>query len=60
MAYSAYQNSDNLVPYYVDLVADEVADIDTLPTDFAPGSTCLVIENSSVYVLGVNGVWKEI
>lgn len=60
MAYTAYQNSDNIVPYYQDIVADSLSDINTLPTDSAPGSTCLVLEDSSVWVLGSDRVWHEV
>lgn len=60
MAYSSYQNSDNIVPYYVALVADYLSDVETLPTEVAPGSTCLVIEDSSIWMLGVDGKWHEL
>ncbi len=60
MAYSSYQNSDNIVPYYAALVADTNADVDELPTDFAPGSTCLVIEDSSLWILGNDKIWHKI
>jgi len=60
MAYSSYQNSDNIVPYYAALVADTIADVDELPTDFAPGSTCLVIEDSSLWILGNDKLWHKI
>lgn len=59
MAYSAYQNSDNIVPYYVALVADTEADIQTLPTDFAPGSTCIVTQGSSLWMLGNDSIWHN-
>lgn len=52
MGYSSYQNSDDIVPNYVALVADKLTDIATLPTKiYAPGSTCLVIEDSSLWIL---------
>lgn len=60
MAYSSYQNSDNIVPYYVSLVADYLSDVETLPTEVAPGSTCLVIEDSSLWILGNDEVWHQI
>lgn len=60
MAYSSYQNSNNIVPYYAALVADTNADVDKLPTDFAPGSTCLVIEDSSLWILGNDKIWHKI
>lgn len=60
MAYSSYQNSDNIVPYYQAFVADKIVDIETMPTEIAPGSTCLVIENSSLWILGNDYKWHEI
>lgn len=60
MAYSSYQNSDNIVPYYVALVADTNTDVAELSTDFAPGSTCLVIEDSSLWILGNDKTWHQI
>ena len=44
----------------VELVVDKLVDIVTLPTDFAPGSSCFVIENSSAYMLNNEGQWKEL
>lgn len=60
MAYSSYQNSDNIVPYFVALVADELADIAEIPTHFAVGSTCFVIEDSSLWILGNDKEWHKI
>ena len=47
----------------VSLVADTEADIATIAEDYPdakPGSTCFVIETSSVYMLNNNKEWKEI
>lgn len=44
----------------VELVVDTVAEIANLPINVAPGSTCFVIENSSVYMLNSIGQWIEI
>ena len=60
MAYSITKQGDSIVNYVLELVADTVADIETLPTDIPQGSSCLVIENSSVYMLGSDGVWREL
>lgn len=60
MAYSSYQNSDNIVPYFAAIVADLLTDIAELPTDFAVGSTCLVIEDSSLWILGNDKIWHKI
>ena len=44
--------------------ADEEADVANLPTSdedypngIAPGSDCMVIESSNVYILGSDGTW---
>lgn len=65
MAYSSYQNSDNINPYYAALVADTEDDIENLPTTaLAPGSTCIVIGtdngNSSLWILGNDFVWYNL
>lgn len=60
MGYSSYQNSDNIVPYYMAFVADKITDVDNLPTNCAPGSTCTVIENSSVWMLGTDNKWHKL
>ena len=44
----------------VELIIDTAAEIIDLPTNVAPGSTCFVIENSTVYMLNGNGEWKEL
>ena len=43
---------------------DTIADISTLPTHesdgIEPGSNCIVLEDTSVWMLGGDDVWKEI
>ena len=46
----------NLMSY----MCDNRADIETLPTDCGTGSTCIVIEDSSVWMLGTDKTWKEL
>ena len=41
-------------------MCDNLTDIETLPTDCGAGSTCIVIENSSVWMLGSDKEWHEI
>lgn len=60
MAVKIYKNGDNTQSALVELVADFVADIDSLDTSYYPGSTCLVTENSSVYMLGPDKAWHEL
>lgn len=49
-----------------EFVCDTRADVDNLPTQFTDkdkcptGSTALVIDDSSVWMLNSEGVWKEL
>ena len=45
---------------YIEAVADTVDDLSDAPTNFGTGSTCLVIEDSSVWVLGSDSDWHQI
>lgn len=57
----SYINQSGQVQYnVVELVIDTAADILTLPTNVAPGSTCFVIENSAAYMLNNQHEWKEL
>ena len=44
----------------VEAMADERSDIDDAPTNVGAGSTCIVIEDSSVFMLGTDKEWHEI
>jgi hypothetical protein len=51
-------NQNGKVSYGVEeYVADSLAEITKLPTSCSPGSTCFVIENSSVWMLNGQKVW---
>lgn len=54
------KQSDRTQYNVVELVVDTIADIANLSTDYAPGSTAFVVENSSVYMLDGNKIWKKI
>lgn len=57
----SYINQSGQVQYnIVELVIDTAADILTLPTNVAPGSTCFVIEDSTAYMLNNQHEWKEL
>lgn len=58
--YSIIQQGDTVQTYVMEVVVDTRAEIDTLPTDWAAGSSCLVIEDSSVFMLGNDGHWHEL
>ncbi len=60
MAISITKQQDKTYAYVTEYVADTVADVDTLPTTAAPGSICIVIEDSSVYMLNTNREWKKL
>ncbi|MBO7535756.1 MAG: hypothetical protein J6T34_01255 [Bacilli bacterium] len=57
-----YTQQDNDVVYGVNsYVADTVADLDAIEiAGDKPGSTCIVIEDSSVYMLDTNKVWQKL
>jgi len=56
-----FKVTGNLQAGVVEFTADTVADVDDLPTEeISAGSTCFVIENSSVYMLNNIGEWHEI
>lgn len=60
MAYKVIKNSDTTQPYVVEIVADTTADVANLPTTYGIGSDCIVLENSSVWMLGNDQTWHEI
>ena len=44
----------------IEAVADSVEDMATAPTHYGAGSNCLVIEDSSVWMLGNDKEWHMI
>ena len=58
--YSIKQQGDTVQSYVIEAVTDTRADIASLPTTWAVGSTCLVIEDSSVWILGNDLIWHEL
>lgn len=58
--YSIKQQGDTVQSYVIEAVTDTCADIASLPTTWAVGSTCLVIEDSSVWILGNDLIWHEL
>lgn len=49
-------DQNNILQY----CCDTREDLAKLPTGDGAGSTCIVIEDSSVYMLDSKGQWKEI
>jgi hypothetical protein len=58
--YKIIKNGDTTSSSVTELVADHVSDVDILPTNVGAGSSCIVIENSSVWMLGNDGKWHQL
>lgn len=60
MAYRLIANGEDIQSGVVELVVDARSEIATLPTDYNPGSDAIVLEDSSVWMLGNDKEWHEI
>lgn len=60
MAYKVISNGVNIQSSVVEIVVDTLAELDDVPTDFGVGSDCIVLENSSVWMLGNDRKWHEL
>ena len=60
MAYKIIRNGDNTQSSVVEIVVDTLAELDDVPTDFGVGSDMIVLENSSVFMLGNDKEWHEL
>ena len=58
--FSVTANGDNIQSSVVEIVADNLTDITNLPTEYGVGSSCIVLENSSVWMLGNDKVWHQL
>ena len=58
--YRILKNGDTTQADILEITADNLTDISELPTTCGAGSTCLVIENSSVWVLGNDKKWHQL
>lgn len=58
--YSIIQQGDTVESYVIECVCDTREDIATLPTAWKTGSSCIVIEDSSVFMLNNNKEWVEL
>lgn len=57
--YSSIRQGDKSGPYIVEFVADQVSDLEQIPVDdIRAGSTCIIIADSSVYMLDHDKTWK--
>ena len=55
---SQVKTKDTTATAVVELIADTDADVTSLSTHYAPGSTCIVVASSSVYILDNTKTWK--
>ena len=60
MAYTIIKNADSTQSKVAEIVADTLQDLDEAPTDYGMGSNCIVLEDSSVWMLGSDKQWHEI
>lgn len=58
--YSIIRQGDTDQYDIIEFCCDMKADISELPTNVGIGSACIVIEDSSVWMLGNDKVWHEI
>ena len=58
MVFYITQNGDTVYGIY-EFAVDKRSDIKDIPKQCAPGSSCIVIEDSSVWMLGSNG-WHQV
>ena len=58
--YTVIQQADTVQYNKYDCIVDLLEDLDILPTEWSPGSTCIVLEDSSVWMLGNDRVWHEL
>ena len=63
--YKVTANGEDIQQNVVEIVADYLTDIDDLQAEtatayYGAGSSCIVIENSSVWMLGNDKVWHEL
>ena len=63
MAYKIIRDENNKYQMGREITAilDAVSDLDSLGTDFCPGSVAMVADSGApVYMLNASGAWKEI
>lgn len=60
MAYQIIEDGGSVYNHKVSLVVDTYDDVLELPTDYTPGSDCICLEGSRVFMLSLNREWTEI
>ncbi len=58
--FNIMKQNDRVSTYVTEYVADKESDIADLPTNVYPGSVCIVVESSNVYMLNNDKEWKII
>lgn len=58
--YRLYKQNDDVAAYVSEFVADSASDIQNLPTNVYPGSTCLITSTSDVYILNAQKQWVKL
>ena len=57
MGFRLTENKGQQVYGIVSYVADTATDVENLPINVAPGSTCIVAATSDVYILNTQKTW---
>ena len=60
MAYKVIKNGDNTQSSVVEIVVDTLSELSDLPTDYEVGSDAIVLEDSSVWMLGNDNTWHQL
>lgn len=58
-SYTVIRQGDTDSAYKIECVVDNLSDLSGLPLDWLPGSKCLVLEDSSTWVLNNNKKWTH-
>lgn len=58
--YSVIQQGDTAATYVMQVAADTLEDVANLPTSWRAGSSCICLEDSSVWMLNTKKVWVQI
>jgi hypothetical protein len=60
MGYQLYKNDHGYPGYHSEYIVDKREDMVNVPTNCEVGSSCIVLEDSSVWILDTEHHWKEI
>lgn len=57
--FSVTANGDHVSPNKVEITADLLSDLNDISTTYDVGSVCIVLQDSSVWMLGNDKTWHE-